>query len=67
MRLACKCPCMTNAEKVAILERIERESAPIVRQEAHMSHEELLRAEGYDEAMSDVREMLNDLRRMLDL
>ena len=57
----------TAAEKVAILERIERESAPIVRQEAQMSHEELLRAEGYDEAMSDVREMLNDLRRMLDL
>ena len=57
----------TAAEKVTILERIERESAPIVRQEARMSHEELLRAEGYDEAMSDAREMLNDLRRMLDL
>ena len=41
-----------------ILGRIERESTPILRKEAQMSHEEILRAEGYDHAMSDVRETL---------
>ena len=53
---------VTNAEKIRsyerILEQVKRECATIVRNEAHMTHEELLRAEGYEEAMNDVRKAL---------
>ena len=53
---------VTDAEKIRtyerILKQVQRECAPIVRDEAHMTHEELLRAEGYEEAINDVRKAL---------
>lgn len=41
-----------------VLERVKRASAPTIRREGAMSHEELLRAEGYDEAMREIRATL---------